>query len=216
MPNWCSNYISIEATEELQNEIAEFVHSEKSDFDFEKIIPMPENIYRGNFGAEEEKLYGKNNWYDWSIEHWGTKWNAEIVDASPNSYALDTAWSPCEPVIAELARLFPAAKIVHRYEEPGWGFCGEDVYQNGTLVYKMQGDFTYDWTADDPDHCDEEELNDNKLDDELYPLQESGDLCATTEDGQIHIRKYKNGRLFVKIDGTYEDLRPEHERTYYW
>ena len=216
MPNSCIGYLSIKCPDNVFEQIKNYVQSENSIFDFNKIIPMPDYIYREPVGDEERKRYGENNWYDWSIEHWGTKWNAEAVDASPNSYALDTAWSPCEPAIAELARLFPAARIVHRYEEPGWGFCGEDVYQNGTLVYKMQGDFTYDWTADDPDHCDEEELNDNKLDDELYPLQESGDLCATTEDGQIHIRKYKNGRLFVKIDGTYKDRRPENERVYCW
>lgn len=129
---------------------------------------------------------------------------------------METACSPCEPVIAELARLFPEAKIVHRCEEESDMYCGENVYQNGKLVYKIEGDYAYDWTAEDPEHCDEEELNNYKIDDKRYPLQESGDLCATTEDGCIHIRKYMNGRLLVKIDGTYEDSRPENERVYYW
>lgn len=216
MANWCSNYVSITASEELQKKIVTFVRSDKSDFDFEKIIPMPENIYRGNLGPEEEKLYGKNNWYDWSLEHWGTKRNAEVVSVSPAHYVLGTAWAPCRPVIAELARLFPAARIAHRYKEEGWGFCGEDIYQSGVLVYHMEGDYSCDWTAEDLEACSDEERSDNKMEDELYPLQESGDLCATTEDGHIHIRKYKNGRLFVKIDGTYEDTRPENERVYCW
>ena len=216
MPNWCSNYVSIDASEEIQKKIANFVRSEKSDFDFEKIIPMPENIYRGDLGVEEEKLYGKNNWYNWSIEHWGTKWNADVKSASPDSYVLNTAWAPCQPVIAELAYLFPEAKIVHRYDEESMGFCGEDIYQSGALVYQMEGDYLCDWTAEDPEACDAQEKGDNKMEDELYPLQENGELCAKTEDGHIHIRKYMNGRLFVKIDGTYKDRRPENERVYCW
>ena len=42
--------------------------------DFEKIIPMPKNIYRGSLGPDERQKYGNNNWYDWSVAHWGTKW----------------------------------------------------------------------------------------------------------------------------------------------
>ena len=216
MPNWCDNYVSIDASEEIQKKIANFVRSEKSDFDFEKIIPMPENIYRGDLGVEEEKLYGENNWYDWSIEHWGTKWNATVQNAELEEYWLQTAWGPCEPVIAELARIFPEAKITHAYEEEGMCFCGQIIYQNGELVYQMNGDYHRDWTAEEPDTWRADELEDWKIEDELYPLQDEGYIYDTTEDGKIHIRKYMNGRLFLKIDGEYEDSRPESERTYYW
>ena len=217
MPNWCDNYISIEASEETIEKIAEFVRSEESSFDFAKIIPIPEHIYRGNLDQEEENPGGKDNWYDWRNEHWGTtRCIADVQEARPDSYYLETAWTPCEPVITELARLFPEAKIVYQYEEESDMYCGKNVYQNGKLVYRMAGEFAFDWTADDPEHCSEEERNDCKIDDELYPLQESGDLCATTEDGQIHIRRYVNGRLAVKIDGKYEDSRPDNERVYYW
>lgn len=41
--------------------------------DFNKVIPMPEHIFRDM--AEREK-YGKDNWYNWSIAHWGTIWNS--------------------------------------------------------------------------------------------------------------------------------------------
>lgn len=217
MPNWCDNYISINANEELQEKIAEFVHSEESDFDFEKVIPMPENIYRGTLGSKEEKVYGKNNWRDWCLEHWGTEWNASVENAEPFEYWIKTAWTPCEPVIAELARLFPEAKIIHSYEDiEGGDFCGQNIYHAGKLVYRMWADCLYDWSAEFPETFDEEERAELRLEDDLYPLQNEGYICDTTADGYIHIREYKNGRLFKKVDGEFEDHRPEGERTYRW
>lgn len=210
MPNWCSNYIFIDANNETLEAIADFVRSEETDFDFNKIVPIPDSIYHGDLTMEKE-----GNWPDWRIEHWGSNRYIDVY-ANLDHYALDTAWAPCEPVIAELARLFPEARIVHRYDEPNMGFCGETIYQAGTLIYRMHGDMNCNWTAEKPEECDEKTLRDYLIEDELYPLQESGDLCSTTEDGHIYIRKYKNGRLFVKIDGTYEDYRPEGERAYYW
>ena len=79
MPNYCYNSLSISGSNETLKKIYNLVHSDDNEIDFEKIIPMPDYIYRGDFGPEEEKIYGKDNWYDWSCEHWGTKWNS--VDA---------------------------------------------------------------------------------------------------------------------------------------
>jgi hypothetical protein len=66
MPNHVSNTLKlighIDDIDELLNLIRNY--GEGTLFDFEKVIPMPDNIYRGDFGREEEKLYGKNNWYD--------------------------------------------------------------------------------------------------------------------------------------------------------
>lgn len=216
MPNWCDNYISIDANEELLEKIADFVRSEESDFDFEKVIPMPENIYCGHIGPKEWEIYEKNNWYTWRDENWGTEQKAIVQNAEPGEYWLQTAWGPCKPVIAKLARIFPEATITHAYEEEGCCFCGKNIYQIGELVYQMNGDYHRDWTAEEPDTWRADELEDWKIEDELYPLQEDGYICDTTEDGQLHIREYQNGRLFLKIDGEFEDHRPEGERVYRW
>ena len=79
MPNYCENFLSIEGNADTLKEIMDFVKSDKSVFDFEKIVPMPDYIYRGAVGAKEKEIYGENNWYDWSNKNWGTKWNS--VDA---------------------------------------------------------------------------------------------------------------------------------------
>ena len=72
-------------------------------FDFDKIVPMPKHIFRGGLitdlknGIDYKKEYGKNNWYDWSCLHWGTKWNAmyaKITEDNENalSYHFESAW----------------------------------------------------------------------------------------------------------------------------
>ena len=107
MPNHITNKIEFYGEQENINKVLDLIKGEEKFIDFEKIIPMPDNIYRGNLGYEEEKLYGKNNWYDWSIENWGTKWNAyhDNLDKANNTLTFDTAWSCPLPVLDALAEL---------------------------------------------------------------------------------------------------------------
>lgn len=105
MPNHIANQIEFHGFEENIKKVLELIEGEESCIDFEKIVPMPENIYRGNLGLEEEKLYGKNNWYDWSITNWGTKWNAYDDYVENNVITFNTAWSCPMPVLDALAEL---------------------------------------------------------------------------------------------------------------
>ena len=38
---------------------------------FNRIKPMPELVFRGNFSGEMRMKVGKANWYDWSVDNWG-------------------------------------------------------------------------------------------------------------------------------------------------
>ena len=108
MPNWCENRVRI-YDEDGVEKLVEFVKGEDSEFDFQKILPMPEaldgivaagegNEYRYEIppkkgelmgkgqipvGPKERatllKLYGATNWYNWCNKNWGTKWNAREV-----------------------------------------------------------------------------------------------------------------------------------------
>ena len=51
-----------------------------SGIDFQKIIPMPKGLWMGGINPETRAKYGKNNWLDWSLANWGTKWNAFRFD----------------------------------------------------------------------------------------------------------------------------------------
>lgn len=106
-------------------------------FDFEKIIPMPEYIFRGNLGASEKQLYGKNNWYDWSIKNWGTKWNAYDcnIDYDGHAFEFSTAWCFAKPVIDKLSDL-TKTQILAMYADENFGYNVGILFYlgNGTVV----------------------------------------------------------------------------------
>ena len=118
MPNWVYNHI------EVNNERAiDFMRSDERDFDFEKIIPMP---------TEE-----KDNWYDWRINNWGTKWNASEVEVDGTSVTFETAWSAPNEVTAALAHRFPQQLIRHTwYDEDLGSNFGEEIYNQGVLQHR--------------------------------------------------------------------------------
>lgn len=137
MPNWIDNNITIYGDEQKLNEIIDFVKSKENVFDFDKIVPMPphsETFFRdGSFGAEEEKKYSKNNWYDWSIENWGTKWNScdsslSGKDKGEIRYFFQTAWAPALPVLKALAEKFQVKVQCVFMEEFIGCNCGKTVY----------------------------------------------------------------------------------------
>lgn len=50
------------------------------------------------------KRYGSTDWYNWHIEHWGTKWDASDGYIESNSIHFDTAWSTPMGILKELAK----------------------------------------------------------------------------------------------------------------
>jgi len=113
MPNWVKNVLKVIKGD--AKEIFEFVRSEKSVFDFNTLVPMPEQIKNSN---EEVDMCGFKvpAWYDWSCENWGTKWNACYAEYSTKDQEhviwFDTAWDPPVPVLEALAKRFPGHEVV--------------------------------------------------------------------------------------------------------
>ena len=107
------------------------------EIDFNKIVPMPSNIFRGDIGSEEEERYGRDNWYDWSISNWGTKWNAyDMYVINDYSMGFNTAWSPPEPVIRALSKMFPDVTVKIQWADEDFGSnCGEIHYKGGEEEY---------------------------------------------------------------------------------
>ena len=112
MPNWTTNEVTItaESKKDLTNFIKQ-IKSKDNPFDFDKIEPMPKNIYRGNLGQKERNEHGKNNWYDWSFTNWGTKWNScstmvNRLSATEVFYQFDTAWCPPIPIWEALGNIY--------------------------------------------------------------------------------------------------------------
>lgn len=143
MPNHITTRIKITGDPEAVKRVLNKIKNDEfgmGTIDFEKIIPMPKNIFKGNLGVRERELYGNNNWYDWSVANWGTKWNAYGFD--PNTdYSKEkelkflTAWSAPHPVIAKLSEMFPSVKLEHEWADEDIGMnCGRHVYYDGERI----------------------------------------------------------------------------------
>ena len=142
MPNWCENklFLTVENDNNI-NCLERFVlenKNEEDDLSFECSVPQPENIYKGNIGSEEKKLYGKNNWYDWNCNNWGTKWDCTDVILEDNSnqveYYFNTAWSPPIQWLEKTSIKYPNIIFSIEYSEGGCDFWGIEVYKNGELL----------------------------------------------------------------------------------
>lgn len=127
MPNWVYNQIKIKSDNlqeygYIKETLKDNGPDEVTDFSFNKVITRP---------ADKEE-----DWYNWNISNWGTKWDASDVAFFERDnlliYEFSTAWSPPEPVIVKLSKLFPNCDIEHIYEEEqGWG--GHVYIKNGVI-----------------------------------------------------------------------------------
>lgn len=136
MPNWVMNIVEITSPEDIFKDIVEFVNGENP-FDFNKIIPMPDTVFKGDVGEKEKAEHGGNNWYDWSIKNWGTKWNSSDVTVNEINQILtfSTAWSVPVPIIEAFARILPNISFV-------WTWADEDRGNNTGKVRVDDGEMT--------------------------------------------------------------------------
>mgnify|MGYP003125461624 FL=1 len=123
MPNWTYNNVQfIGKTEDNVKQLKELLKSKDNDFDFNNIIPIPLALTETVSGSENakpdwqkeqsEKLksqHGADNWYDWSIMNWGTKWNACNTEVELNenvlNYTFDTAWDAPREIVRALEHM---------------------------------------------------------------------------------------------------------------
>jgi len=135
MPNWTANNVLFVGKRKQLETLKDMLKSNDNDFDFNNIVPMPKNIFRGALGLEEEKKYGKNNWYHWSIDNWGTKWNAvdtrvELKDGSLY-YTFDTAWDCPREIVNALMRM---KNTILKDIKISWECIHEDGYEEETII----------------------------------------------------------------------------------
>jgi hypothetical protein len=149
MPNWCSNNIRVSGPDAALNEFAEWLDDGNNLLS--KIIPTPEELTKVQSpfnGTKEESdaliaKYGHNNWYDWNIANWGTKWDVEPnlqTNDGEIGLVFESAWSPPQRAIALLAEKFDDLSFYHAYLEEGMGFVGYDEYEGGKIVDEFYSD----------------------------------------------------------------------------
>lgn len=163
MPNWCNNFVQINHTDPAKiSLLAEAIKAGKF---CDHVIPVHEDlqITAGRLGdaVEQAELeakeqanlakYGAKNWYDFCVNHWGTKWDVDPygpveveADGTHVSFGFDSAWAPPTGVYAELVE--QGFSVDAMYYEPGMGFCGRWV--NGDDIYWELGGMTSDEVAE--------------------------------------------------------------------
>jgi hypothetical protein len=118
MPNHCANQLTLASGESLFGVLSPYLIDKGEgdfDFDFQKVIPMPEPLLKGE------------GWYDWRVINWGTKWagyDGRFNCDDFSSFSFETAWAPPLPIIKKLAELTGQTFILE-YIEYGMFFCGK-------------------------------------------------------------------------------------------
>ena len=133
MANYVQNHIHFDCGDKTMREILAAIQKDDDGvnqrfgigtIDFNKIEPMPPELLKNG------------GWYDWSLEHWGTKWNS-IDDEYDGDRTISfmTAWTPPEPILKELSDRFTGVYITHRWAEEELGVnVGQREYLNGECV----------------------------------------------------------------------------------
>lgn len=93
----------------------------------------------------------KNDWYNWNVRNWGTKWDIAVADDEKFAettledngtfllYRFSTAWSPVHEIFDILSAKYPTLDFDYEYEEEqGWG--GQAIYHNGEMITHTEYD----------------------------------------------------------------------------
>lgn len=104
----------------------------------------PDCVEKAQLALRAYEAHGHTSWYSWSIENWGTKWNAydvRIVEHTEERlvFCFDTAWSPPEPIFDALAERDEVKNLhlnITAFDE-GWNFAYVATISNGHHLGQM-------------------------------------------------------------------------------
>jgi hypothetical protein len=118
-------------------------------------------IYNRNIAKqmhENIQKYGAKDWYDWSCNNWGTKWNASDSTIDENIITFETAWATPVPIIEKLSIDYPNLEFVVSYADEDIGSnCGIYKMKNGNIISDEKGDIVFAcemWGYDPADYDD--------------------------------------------------------------
>ena len=133
MPNWCDNSVVI--THEDKSKLEELSKQAEQSTLFGFVLPEPDYDkvkVKSAFPEISGKEFSdpKGAWWDWRVQNWGTKWEADFesdLDTNTLTLRFDSAWSPPVPIYRELHER--GFGIEAGWLETGCDFCG--VFING-------------------------------------------------------------------------------------
>lgn len=128
MPNWCMNKLTVSHPDPYM--VDRFENAYNLGKTCSEFLPLPEG----------------EDWYNWQINNWGTKWDigADVGTEKEEQYGLkatrvgnevccsfDSAWSPPVGLYDKLFEL--GYDVRATYWEPGMAYCG--IWDNGADNY---------------------------------------------------------------------------------
>jgi hypothetical protein len=143
MPNWCSNTLTL--SHEDPAEITRAADAFRRGELLNEFVPLP---------AVE-----KDNWYDWHVSNWGTKWdvggdnyNVDISnDGSSMTVSFESAWAPPVAWYEHMQEL--GFGVTAYYYESGMCFAGkyDESGDDGYEFSNMSSDDVRDMLPEDLD-----------------------------------------------------------------
>lgn len=140
MPNYCNNSLKIKGNKTNLNKFAKKINKKAFLASF---IPLPKELDGTNSPTGEKPnlnllaKYKADNWYDWKVKNYGTKWDCEIDWLEKTEYdiqcSFDSAWSPPIEGLRQISLLYPKLVFFLDYEEEGAGFKGLARIDNGVV-----------------------------------------------------------------------------------
>lgn len=107
MTDYC--YTSIVAYGQVNavRDLEKWLTPDGKEFSFDGLVPMPEDIFRGDLVSGSPEAESGVNWLAWRRSHWGTKWDCDDVhlkaDYDANHGYLKVGfrnpWGPPFPII---------------------------------------------------------------------------------------------------------------------
>ena len=167
MPNWCNNTITLTGPKEKITAI--YNKAKEDNALLQQLYPMPTELEGTTSPAPKEGepqplVDGHDNWYDWRVENWGTKWDvdAEGLELSDDGTTIsgwfDSAWSPPIHAYEYFLTENEDCSISSLYYEGGMDFAGK--WEDFADMTVTPGDFTAD-EMEDPNSGLIYEINEN-------------------------------------------------------
>ena len=217
MPNWCDNQLSITGPNSVIDKIEKIVKEESNNAEnglLQFFHPMPKELLDTEAGPiaktkaeknarQSRKLeFGAENWYDWRVNNWSTKWEVNefygvdkqadaLIGHSTISFAFSSAWAPPIGAYEQFLSDNEDCGLKAYYYEGGCDFMGE--WDNGSddcyapSDYKSTDDFWQDGigsTLDDIFNITESmaEYEQEELDNEDVYKYSKGEKVNVGED----------------------------------
>jgi hypothetical protein len=215
MPNWCNNSIEIRGDKEQIDSFEKFLDENNGKEWFNFILPCPEELKNSEDDISEGETkrlltekYGYSDWYSWSLDNWGCKWNCDTEywqrDDDVITFWFDSHWSPPLSLYDEMEK--QGFEVIANYHEEGMCFVGR--YSEGsehTFEYSDL-DSLEDIPVEIVEYWGLREMIEVNMDTDDYIEDDSDEVKFTGDNAKVWIKGLlKDGVVevtFIKSDGT--------------